>query len=101
MTKVRVGPINQIKKNEGKAFTVNGQSIVVYNADGKLYATLNACTHEDLPMEDGPVDGTTVTCPHHASQFDLRTGKVLSPPATRPLHMFKTSVEGNDLFIEM
>jgi len=33
------------------------------------------------PLGDGEVDGTTISCPRHGAQFDLRSGKTLSLPA--------------------
>ncbi len=34
------------------------------------------------PFDEGTLDGTTVTCPWHASPFDIITGRVRRGPAT-------------------
>jgi nitrite reductase/ring-hydroxylating ferredoxin subunit len=45
--------------------------------------------------------GTTVTCPCHGSQFDVRTGKVMRGPATEAEPVFETSIEDGDLKIKV
>jgi len=34
-----------------------------------------------LTSASGELEGTTVTCPCHGAEFDVRTGGVLGPPA--------------------
>jgi len=41
-----------------------------------------------------------VICPCHFAEFDVRTGAVLTPPATVPLNVYPVRVEGNDLQVE-
>jgi 3-phenylpropionate/trans-cinnamate dioxygenase ferredoxin subunit len=45
--------------------------------------------------------GTTVTCTCHGSEFDVRTGKVLAPPATAPVKVYPVRVAGDALQIEV
>jgi len=40
------------------------------------------------------VDGCTIECWLHGSQFDLRTGEPLSLPANKPVPVFPVAVEG-------
>ena len=65
------------------AFDVRGTRVAVANVGGTYYAFDDACTHEQcLLAEEGELTGTTLTCTCHGSQFDVRTGTVLAPPAT-------------------
>lgn len=57
--------------------------------------TTNACS-----LAKGKLDGTTVTCPCHGSQFDVTSGAVLSGPAQRPERSRLVQVEGDDLPVE-
>jgi 3-phenylpropionate/trans-cinnamate dioxygenase ferredoxin subunit len=61
--------------------------LAVFNVDGVLYAIDDTCTHANASLSDGDVDpdACTVECPFHISQFDLRTGKPRSLPASRPV----------------
>jgi Fe-S cluster biogenesis protein NfuA/nitrite reductase/ring-hydroxylating ferredoxin subunit len=40
----------------------------------------NACAHLGLPLHDGEVSEGILTCPHHAFQYDLRSGECLTAP---------------------
>ena len=79
---------------------VDGRSIAVFNHGGALLGVDAKCTHVGGPIDQGPATGTTVTCPWHGSQFDLRTGAVVRGPATRPLKSYQVRVEADGLVIE-
>jgi len=51
-------------------------------------------------LADGELERTKVICPCHFAEFDVRTGAVLTPPATVPLNVYPVRVEGNDLQVE-
>lgn len=63
------------------------------------------CPHARCSLvRDGEVvDGTTLVCNCHGSEFDLRTGEVLLDPADRPLglHRVHTSPDGRTLLIDL
>lgn len=67
----------------------------VFNVGGRLCATQNECTHRQGPLSEGELEGSTVTCPWHGSQFDVSTGAVLRGPATEPLKTYTVVVEGD------
>ena len=51
------------------------------------------------PLAEGRVEGTTVTCPYHDSQFDLATGEPLRPPAQRPVATYHVKVEDGAILL--
>jgi nitrite reductase/ring-hydroxylating ferredoxin subunit len=77
----------------GSALLVGG--IVVFNVAGSFCATQAKCTHRGGPLSEGKLDGSTVTCPWHGSQFNVCTGAVLRGPATEPIKTYRVIVEGN------
>ena len=84
------------------AIDVRGTRIAVVNAGGTYYAFNDECTHEQCSLaEYGELAGTTVTCTCHGSEFDVRTGKVLAPPATVPVKVYPVRVAGDALQIEV
>ena len=80
---------------------VRGQKVAVFNVDGTLYAIGDTCTHRGGPLSAGEVSGTTVTCPWHGAQYDLKTGGVLTPPAPQGVASYRVVVEGDDVSIEL
>ena len=77
------------------AIDVRGTRIAVANVGGTYYAFDDECTHEQCSLaEYGELAGTTLTCTCHGSEFDVRTGKVLAPPATVPVKVYPVRVAG-------
>ena len=79
---------------------INGKEIAVFNVGGKFYATQSECTHTGGPLCDGALDGDTVTCPWHGSQFNVRTGEVVMDPAAEPLVTYEVKVQDSVLIVE-
>jgi nitrite reductase/ring-hydroxylating ferredoxin subunit len=68
--------------------------VAVFNIAGSFCATQAKCTHKQGPLSEGKLDGSTVTCPWHGSQFNVCTGAVLRDPAAEPLKTYPVIVEG-------
>jgi len=63
-----------------KHIEAGGKEICIANAGGKFYAFGDRCPHMNARLSMGTLRGTIVTCPMHASTFDVVTGKKLSGP---------------------
>ena len=74
--------------------------IAVFNVDGEFYAVDDTCTHEAFSLADGYVLGDVVECAYHMAKFNIRTGKVLSPPAYRDLACYDTKVEDGGVYVD-
>jgi 3-phenylpropionate/trans-cinnamate dioxygenase ferredoxin component len=81
-------------------FDVEGTKVNVAGVGGQLHAFDDTCTHKACSLAKGKLDGTTVTCPCHGSQFDVTSGAVLRGPAKRPVRSRLVQVEGDDLLVE-
>ena len=68
--------------------------VAVFGVEGGFCATQARCTHRGGPLADGRLDGSTVTCPWHGSQFNVCTGAVLRGPASDPLKTYRVTIEG-------
>jgi len=66
----------------------------VFNVAGTFCATQAKCTHRGGPLNEGKLEGSTVTCPWHGAQFNVCTGAVLRGPATDPVKTYRVVVEG-------
>jgi len=67
----------------GAEETGTGEAIAVFHDGDRFYALNDRCPHAEASLSQGWVDDGAVECPKHGSVFDLRTGAVLSMPATR------------------
>ena len=93
--------VNELAPGAGKAVEVGGQQIALFNVGGTIYAIGDTCTHMGGTLSDGTLDGTTVTCPLHAAEFDVTTGKNLTPPAPGEVPSYKVRIEGNQVQVEI
>ena len=75
--------------------------VCLVRAGGVVYALRDECTHESVPLSEGEVVDGTIECWLHGSRFDLATGQVLSPPATRPVAVFGVRTGGGDVFVRL
>lgn len=75
--------------------------VSVFRSGGAFFCVDDICTHEDFSLAEGWIEGAVVECPLHLARFCLRTGAVLSPPATRPLRTHEVRVEGADVYVRI
>lgn len=87
-----VARVDQLQSGGALCVSVDGQDIALFRVDGSFYALANECSHSGGPLCEGMVDGLAVECPLHASRFDLRTGAVLSPPASEAQRTYPVRV---------
>jgi nitrite reductase/ring-hydroxylating ferredoxin subunit len=97
---VRVGNSKDVAAETMHVFDVAGTKVNVTSVRGRFYAFDDTCTHRGCSLAKGKLDGTTVTCPCHGSQFDVTTGAVLRGPAQQPVRSRSVKVEGENLFVE-
>jgi len=79
-----VGTTTNFLEGKMRKVEVNGLDVLVVRLDGTLHAIVNTCTHAGGPLAEGTLEGDTVTCPWHGSQFSVRDGAVRGAPATFP-----------------
>ena len=70
----------------------DGRQILLYRHDGTLYALDNLCSHAAGLLSRGTVEGLTVTCPLHGSQYCLADGSVSRGPSHQPQPVLRTRV---------
>lgn len=71
-----------LSAGSSRCVEVGGVGVIVARGqDGQYYAVQRMCSHAMLPLDDGRVRGASIVCPHHGARFDLKSGRVLGPPA--------------------
>ena len=82
---VEVAKTEQIPSGKIKHIEVNGIEMIVANIDDKYYAVNDRCGHSSARLSMGTIKGAIVTCPLHAAQFDVTTGKKIREPNLIPV----------------
>ena len=76
---LRVTSCDSVPLREGRAVTLAGREIALFNLGDRFLATDNRCPHEGGPLCDGIVAGDAVVCPLHAWKVRLDSGTVERP----------------------
>jgi len=80
---------------------VGGKRILLSNFEGEIFACEAYCTHEQADLSEGTLNGCNIVCPLHFSEFDLRTGEVLTPPAEESLRKFNVKMHDGEILVEL
>ena len=110
-----VAKVGEIAPGERKIVEIDGRSIGIFNVHGTFAAVLNVCPHENAPVAQGRLTGTTLhsspgefrwgregeilACPWHGWEFDLTTGHCLTD--RRRLHRFPVSIEEDTIYLTL
>jgi 3-phenylpropionate/trans-cinnamate dioxygenase ferredoxin subunit len=98
---VRVCALEEVPEDGAVRVVVSGTPVAVVRAEGQVYAIRDVCSHENVPLSEGDVDGTTIECWLHGSRFDLASGQPTGLPATKPVPVYPTKIDGGDVLVRL
>lgn len=91
---VELGAESDVAKGSAKLYR-DHNVVVSRDAQGTLKAYSTICTHAGCAINK--LQGTTLICPCHGSEFDAMTGKVVQAPATEPLSELTVKASGGKI----
>ncbi len=101
MSFVRACAVAEVPVGAAIAVDLGGDAeIAVVNTEAGFFAIRDVCSHGEVPLSEGDVDGCTVECYMHGSRFDLRTGKPLELPAVVPVPVYPVRLDGDAVFVD-
>src|SRR6516225_1129900 len=98
---VRVAKATDIPDPGRELVEVDDRLVVLIHTAGHFYAIDDVCTHDGGPLGEGELDGYTIACPRHGAKFDVRDGRALTMPATRPTTVHEVKVENGDVLVKL
>ena len=84
--------VAELPEGRMRCVTVAGREVLVCHTRDGVFALDNICTHAFARMDEGRLRGVRLICPLHGASFDVRDGRVLGPPASRPLSSYPARV---------
>ncbi|MFF7565037.1 non-heme iron oxygenase ferredoxin subunit [Streptomyces pseudovenezuelae] len=93
--------IDVLEEDVPRRFEVEGTPVSVVLTGDEVFAIHDVCSHSAVSLSEGEVEGCTVECWLHGSRFDLRTGKPLDPPASRPVPVYPVRIEGGGVYVDV
>ena len=84
--------LDDLWEGDMTSVTVEGEDVLLINLDGQVHAYANECPHQAGPLDEGDLDGETLTCSRHLWEFNAGTGCGINPSTAR-LKAFGCKVE--------
>ncbi|MDE2050555.1 MAG: non-heme iron oxygenase ferredoxin subunit [Gammaproteobacteria bacterium] len=82
----------ELPQGRMRCLTLAGREVLICHAREGVFAVDNTCTHALARMDEGRLRGVRLICPLHGASFDVRDGRVLGAPASRPLPSYPVRV---------
>lgn len=73
---------------------------IVLDGNGDIHAIGDTCTHGDVSLSEGFVNGDTLECWAHGSEFSLKTGYPQNLPAFEPVPVYVVEIEDGIVYID-
>jgi nitrite reductase/ring-hydroxylating ferredoxin subunit len=97
---VRVGRLPDCPPGASRELLAGERVVALFNCDGTLSALDGVCPHQGGPLGEGELCGTTVTCPWHGWQFDVRTGQHRTSSSVRQPTL-DVKIEGDEVWVDV
>ncbi|MEX2175252.1 MAG: Rieske 2Fe-2S domain-containing protein [Pirellulaceae bacterium] len=98
---VRVVSVTDLSDPGQLLMEVEDRLVVLMKVGGEFFCLDDVCTHDGGPLSDGRLDDHTIACPRHGAKFDIRTGRVLSMPATEDTVAHEVELRGDEVWIRI
>ena len=96
---IKVAMLSDVPEGSTRLVEVEGAPVCLYNLAGTICATQDTCTHAAASLSEGFIEGDAIECPLHQTMFDIRTGRVLNPPATKDLQVYRVDVQDDGILV--
>jgi len=101
MTFRPVASADEVTEDSPRLVDVDGVPVCLVRTKDEVFAINDVCSHGQVSLTEGEVDGCTIECWLHGSRFDLRTGAPLSLPAVDPIPVYPVKIEDGKILVEM
>ena len=94
-TAVRVCSVDELPATVGAVVAdIEGRRVAIArDSEGALHAFDDTCSHANVSLAEGEVEGRLIECWLHGSQFDMTTGQPTQLPATVPIAVHQLEVD--------
>ncbi|WP_151523304.1 non-heme iron oxygenase ferredoxin subunit [Serinicoccus kebangsaanensis] len=92
---IRVCAVDELPTTVGAVVAdLDGRRVAIArDSEGSLHAFDDTCSHANVSLAEGEVEGQLIECWLHGSQFDMTTGEPVQLPATVPIAVHTLTVD--------
>jgi nitrite reductase/ring-hydroxylating ferredoxin subunit len=85
---------------EMRGYRLDGHKVLLLKLEGQLFAYEDRCAHLGLPLSDGTLDGSVITCRAHHYKYCARSGRGVNPASVQ-LKPLQLVVEDGVISVEL
>ncbi|MEB4613027.1 non-heme iron oxygenase ferredoxin subunit [Leucobacter sp. M11] len=101
MARTKVLTVSELTQDQAVRVVVDDVPIaVVLDSNGEVHAIGDTCSHGQISLAEGFVEGDTLECWAHGSAFSLRTGIPQNLPAYEPVPVYQVDILDGDVYID-
>ena len=97
---VKVGSLSKLPTGTVMEAHAGNGTYAICNVFGEVQAMDGICPHAGGPLGQGALHGTTLVCPWHAWEYDVRSGANEMDDGLR-LTKFPVQIQGDDILIDI
>ncbi|HEX6299014.1 MAG TPA: non-heme iron oxygenase ferredoxin subunit [Acidimicrobiia bacterium] len=99
--RVKVTELDQLPRDRGVRVTIGDRRIAMFRIEDDVYAIGDKCSHAEASLAEGELWDTSVECPRHGSEFDLKSGEPHALPATEPVPVYPVTIDDGIVYLEL
>ena len=88
-----VAALDDLTEGAPHRVEADGTPVLLLRQGDRIRAIGATCPHLGGPLDEGPIEGDTVTCPWHGSVFCLADGSLIHGPAMMSVAAYEVQVE--------
>jgi len=93
---------SELAVNEAVKVIIDGVAVaLVKDGAGNCFALGDMCSHADISLSDGFVEGDDLECWAHGGRFELATGRPRTLPASEPVPVYAVTLVNGDVFVDV
>jgi 3-phenylpropionate/trans-cinnamate dioxygenase ferredoxin component len=96
---VPVTTASELSPGAMKWVVIDRERVLIANVAGVYYALRDICGHRGAPLSRGKLAGHEIECPLHFARFDVRTGKLVSGPASADVVTYEVQLEQDTVYV--
>ncbi len=99
---VRACTLSELVDSEPLRVELDGVDldVALVRVGDEVFAIEDRCSHGEVRLSEGDVEGCSIECFLHGSRFDLRTGQPSGLPAIRPVAVFPVVLDGDAVLVD-
>ena len=96
----KVLALDELWDGDMQPCTVDGCKVVLIRIGERVHAYADRCGHLGLPLSDGYLQGCKLTCEANHYEYDVSSGRGISPQTAR-LTAFPVRIERGQILVDV